>query len=194
MNENDSGTMGLGGGELRADQSRPAASEPHTPLPSFRLGRNEVDSDARTWRTQVLRSSPEQVHERARDQSSFSQARVLQRNRRQRGPSGPWGERGQRHLWDIRTDVQISEEKHQSGSRRVKRKSGGAECDTWVVLIQAGKQREGQEGRGGSVGSGWGGQEGQQQQRGSIASLLHDHGFTTRPKSPRLRTLAEDRP
>lgn len=35
MNENDSGTMGLGGGELRVDQSRPAVSEPHTPLPSF---------------------------------------------------------------------------------------------------------------------------------------------------------------
>lgn len=49
MNENDLGTMGLGDGELRVDQSRPAASKPHTPLPSFlpsfRLGRNEVDSD-----------------------------------------------------------------------------------------------------------------------------------------------------
>lgn len=79
--------------------------------------------------------------------------------------------------------MQISEEKHQSGSRRVKRKSGGAECDTWVVLIQAGKQQEGR-----------GGQEGQQQQHGCRASLLQDDGFTTRPKGPRLRTLAEDRP
>lgn len=131
-----------------------------------------------------LRSSPEQVHERARDQSSSSQAWILQRTGQQRGRSGPRGERGQRHLWDIRTDVQISEEKHQSGSRRVKRKSGGAECDTWVVLIQAGQQQEGR-----------GGQEGQQrQQHGSRASLLQDDGFTTRPKGPRLRTLAEDRP
>lgn len=94
-----------------------------------------------------LRSSPEQVHERARDQSSFSQAWILQRNGWQRRRSGPWGERGQRHLWDIRTGVQMSEEKHRSGSRGVKRRS---RMDTWVVLIQAGKQQEGQEACGAS--------------------------------------------
>lgn len=125
MNENDLGTMGLGDGELRVDQSRPAASEPHTPLPSFLPS---VWGEMKSIQTRErgepdLRSSPEQVHERARDESSFSQAWILQRNGQQRGRSGPWGERGQRHLWDIRTDVQISEEKHQSGSRRVKWRS-----------------------------------------------------------------------
>lgn len=51
MNENNSGTMGHGDGELRVDQSGPAASEAHTTSFANVLGRNEVDSDARTSRT-----------------------------------------------------------------------------------------------------------------------------------------------
>lgn len=113
MNENNSGTRGLGDGVMKVDPSDPAVAEAHTV--SFALfwgGMKPILMRERL--EQDLRSSPECVHKtEAMEKCNRSEQVGL-------------GERGQGRVWGISTDVQISEEKHQSGTRPSGRTCGAA--------------------------------------------------------------------